>query len=191
VATPALAELSAASRTGRPEDAELCPECRLDPFNAARYIEAAGRARERLLNDVEVIVKAQAAGDLPDPKTRLYLAARIDAALALANRGLALAPASGRGHLEAGLLLFGHFALTGLPPEASDEFGLALKEFDHALVLQPWRAATHHRVTQLLAPLWEACDDQQRSFIEKATRRAREIDPWAADLKEAAARMGV
>jgi len=171
-------------------DDDLCGNCRMEPFNAMRYIEAAARARERLLKDVEVIVKAQAAGDLQEPETRQYVARRIDAALALARRGLTLAPASGRGHLEAGLLEFGRFALTGLPPEASEDFERALSDFKSAVELQPWRAATHRRVTRLLSPLWDECGEDQRLFIAKATRRARQLDPSAADIKSAAARMG-
>ena len=163
----------------------------MEPFNAARWIDAAARARERLLKDVEVIVRAQAAGELSEPTTRQYVARRLDAALALARRGLELAPVSGRGHLEAGLLSFGRFALTGLPPEASDDFDRALRELDAALALQPWRAASYRRVARLLAPLWEECGDDQRVFIAKVTRRTRQLDPAAADIKEAAARMGL
>jgi len=204
VASPALAEMRSdpgtvpvdepsrnADVASLSPDDGLCDECRVEPFNALRYIDAAARARARLLKDVEVIVKAQAAGEISEPATRQYMARRIDAALALARRGLEMAPISGRGHLEAGLLEFGRFALTGLPPEASDDFDRSLKELRMALELQPWRAASHRRVARLLSPLWDECDEQQRAFIAKTTRRTRQLDPGAADIKEAAARMGL
>ncbi|HEY3176818.1 MAG TPA: O-antigen ligase family protein [Candidatus Polarisedimenticolia bacterium] len=173
---------------GAPDD-DLCPACRLEPWNGMRWIEAAARARRRLLGDVEAIVRVQAEGQIPDPAARLYLARRIDAAADLARRGLVLAPASGRGHLEAGLLHFGRFMLVGLPPGASEDFVEARTEFARALTLQPWLAATHRRVARLMIPFWGQCDDADRAFIQKVCRRALQIDPWASDLKEALARM--
>ena len=168
---------------------DLCPACRLEPHNASRYIEAARRARQRLLKDVKVILRIQAAGDLPDLRSRQYLAGRIDDALALVRRGLTLAPSSGRGHLEAGLLHFGRFAVIGLPPRASEDFDLARDEFAKALSLQPWRAAAHRKVARMMVPFWEECDREQRELIAYAARRAIEIDPSANDIREAVERM--
>jgi len=172
-------------------DDDLCPACRFEPLNPKRYIDAGARARLRLLKDTEVIVRAQAMGIFPDPKTRLYLARRIDAALALVHRGLELAPVSARGHLEAGLLHFGRYALTGLPPQASEDFDLARDQFEMAMSLQPWRAATHRKVARVLSPLWSECDEEQRRSIARAVLRARELDPRAADIKETIGRLGL
>ncbi len=170
---------------------ELCPACRLEPFNAGRYIEATSRARQRLLQDVEALLQVQASGDLPDLASKQYLARRIDQAIGLVQQGLALAPTSGRGHMEVGLLRFGRFVLIGLPPQASDDFEKARGEFGKALELQPWRAASFGRVARLMAPLWDECDEEQREFIARAARRAVEIDPGARDIKDAMERMGV
>ncbi len=166
-----------------------CSGCRIEPFNASRYIDSARSARRRLLKDVEALLRMQAEGDLPDLSTRQYLADRLDEALALADRGLELAPASGRGHLEAGLLHFGRFALTGMPPQASLDFDRAREEFDKALRLQPWRAAAHRKVARVLTPLWGQCDDEQREFIARVARRTLQIDPYASDIRDAVARM--
>ncbi len=171
--------------------ADLCPACRLDPLNANRYIDAARSARRRLLRDVEVLLRAQAEGGLPDIRSRQYLAQRIDDAIALIERGLSLAPASGWGHLEAGMLHFGRFALIGLPPRASEDFDRARDEFAKALALQPWRGASHRKVARMTIPFWDECNEDQRQFIARATRRALEIDPWAGDIREASERMGI
>ncbi|MGH9870459.1 MAG: O-antigen ligase family protein [Candidatus Polarisedimenticolia bacterium] len=168
-----------------------CPGCRLEPFNATRYFEAAGHARRRLLSDVEAILRTQSQGELPDIRSRQYLAGRLDEALAIVNAGLTLSPASGRGHLEAGLLHVGRFTLTGLPPEASEDFGQAMAAFTRAMALQPWRAATHRKIARVMAPFWEASGTEQRAFIEKTVLRARNTSPSVPDIKEMAMRMGL
>jgi hypothetical protein len=164
-------------------DDDLSAGCEMDPINAARFFDAASRARRRLLVDVKVLVDAQAREERLDVQARLYLAERLDTALALAERGLTLSPASARGHMEAGLLRFGRFALTGLPPQSSEEFQMALGSFERAMKLQPWRAATHRRIARVLAPFWTECGPDQRLFIERAVRRALETNPRDGDLK--------
>ena len=139
---------------GSPDD-DLCPACRHEPGNATLYFEAATRARLRLVADVGTILKAQREGIVPDPVVRIYLARRIDAATDLAQRGLSLAPISGRGHLETALLRFGRFQLVGLPPRDGVDFEGALTAFDKALRLQPWFAASHRKAARLLAPHYD------------------------------------
>lgn len=168
-----------------------CSACRMEPLNSANYFDAAGRARRRLLKDVEAIVRSQADGVLPDPAVRKYLAGRIDEAIALVDEGLALTPASARGHMERGLLWFGRFALIGLPPPASDDFDRAREAFERALKLQPWRAAVHRKVARLSIPLWDECDEDQRAFVAGVVSRARALDPGAEDIAEAAGRVGI
>jgi hypothetical protein len=167
----------------------LCAGCRLDPFNASRFIQAAGVERRRLLRDIEILARAHADGSMPDAATRGYLAGRLDDALELTRRGLSLSPASARGHMEAGMLRFGRFALTGLPPEASDDFDLMMQELRHVIVLQPWRAASHARIAELLTPLYAQCTAEHQAFIAQVTRRASAMQPWRDDLKRAAAGM--
>ncbi|HKY32135.1 MAG TPA: O-antigen ligase family protein [Candidatus Polarisedimenticolia bacterium] len=174
---------------GAPDD-DLCPGCALDPFNPTRYTDAASRVRRRILSDVEVVVRAQSAGVLPDAHTRVYLAGRIEAGLGLARRAIALSPASGRAHMEAGLLHFGRFALTGLPLQASDDFERARESFSRAMSLQPWRAATHRRIARLVAPFLDQADDSQRDFILRAVRRAAELAPRDPEMARLASEVG-
>ncbi len=170
-------------------DQEICPGCSLDPLNANRYFLAARTERRRLLRDVETLARAQVDGSLPDAAARRYVAGRLDQALELTRQGLALSPASARGHMEAGLLRFGRFALIGLPPEASEDFDLLVRDFRNVIALQPWRAASHVRIAGLLAPLYDLCAEADQAFIAHVTRRAAAMQPWRHDLKLAAERM--
>lgn len=176
------------STAGSPDD-ELCPACGDEPSNATLYFQAVTRARLRLVADVATIRKAQHDGIVPDPVVRIYLARRIEAAIELARRGLELAPVSGRGHLETALLRFGRFELIGLPPADGPDFAAALNSFDKALNLQPWFAASHRKAARLLAPYYDQSLPQQRLFIARVTRRAFELNPWAADMRESLERM--
>ncbi len=175
----------------RTVDEALCPACSLDPANPAPYLEAAERVRRRLLTDVDAVMRSSSDGELPDAGARRYLSARLAEGVALADAGLAMSPASAKGHMEKGLLLMGRYALTGLPPQASDDLAKALESFDHAMTLQPWRAATHRRVARVTAPLWTECDGTQRVVIARAVRRARETSPGTRDIVEMAGRMGI
>lgn len=177
------------TRAASPDD-DLCPACRLEPFNSARYVEATARARRRLLRDVETLVRAWTVGIFPSHGTKTYLAGRIDRTLDLVHEGLQLAPARARGHFEEGLLHFGRFALTGLPPSSSEEFDRAVVAFTKGLTLAPWQAAWHRKVALVTLPLFEQCNESQKRFVEQTARRARLIDPKSVELKTASARLG-
>ncbi len=171
--------------------APSCAACLLEPFNGARDIEAASLLRKRVLADIEAVVRSQAAGELPDPAVKRYLAGRVDEALAIVGRGLSRAPASSRGHMEAGLLHFGRFVLVGLPPQASDDFDLARASFAQVMKLQPWRAVSQTKIARMMAPFYNDANEEQQRFIAESVRRAHEIDPSADDITRAYARMGI
>jgi len=177
-------------RAASPDEA-LCSACPLDPFNSARHVEAGSRARRRLLRDVETLVRARTVGVNPEHATRLYLARRIDASLEMVRQGLNLSPARARGHLEVGLLHFGRFALTGLPPASSMDFQFALDAFSRSMTLTPWQAAWHRKVALITIPLYQECSESQKRFIEMTVRRARDLNPRSRELRDAAARLGL
>ena len=113
-----------------------------------------------------------------------------DSALAIAQHGLTLSPASARGHLETGLLHFGRYALTVLPPYASSDFQQAIDAFSRSLNLEPWRSASHKKVARMLLPLWSQCSESQQHFIKRVARRAVEMDPDTPDLSDAITKLG-
>ena len=185
---PSVADLTASSG---PHLDEGCGPCRLEPFAAYRWIESASVARQRLMRDVEAIVQAQELRGMADPASRQYLAGRLDEARAMAMRGLTLSPALAQGHMEAGLLLFGRFALTGLPPAVSDDFVSAVTAFARSLALQPWRASAHAQVARVLEPLLDQAGPSERPFIERTLRRAHELDPAAVDISAIVLKRGL